>query len=84
MMMDRRKRTVTAILSKMRPDGSETMSAIKPESELDEHDEDLKSISEDLLMAVKGDSAHDVMVALKAFWDCIQDADEGQDKEMMK
>lgn len=78
------KKIVSVILGKMRPDGHESMASMKNEEELDVSDAALKAIAEDLLMAFKNDSAHDLMVALKAFMSELQIADEKQDRQMME
>jgi hypothetical protein len=67
-----KKKAVSVILAKMKPGGGESHQEIKPEAEINDHDEILKSIAEDLMQGVKDGSAHDVMMALKAFMDQIE------------
>ena len=68
MIINDRKKAVSVILAKMKPDGSESMGEVKPEvSGPDDAMGDLKSIAEDVMLAVKNGSAHDLAMALKAF-----------------
>jgi hypothetical protein len=67
MIIPGNKKTVSVILDRMKPDGSESMSAMKPEEEMDEGDGALKAICEDMMMAFQSQSAHDLMQAMRAF-----------------
>lgn len=69
MIIPEKKKAVSVILSKFKPDGSERTPDIevKPEEEINEHDESLKAIAEDIMSAVESKSAHDLLVALRAF-----------------
>lgn len=82
MFLPDKKKTATVILAKMKPDGSQTRQAVKPEVSLNEGDEVLKSIAEDLHYAIKNDSIQGIVEAMKAFWDQIQLKDVEQDKDL--
>jgi hypothetical protein len=84
MIIPDRKKTVSVILSKLSPEGAERLAQVKPEEEMDSHDDMLKSICEDMLMAFRHDSAHDLMMAMKAFMMKIRAADEIQDEREMR
>lgn len=75
MIIPDKKKAVTVILSKLRPDGSETRQDVLPEDEMDENDSDLKAIAEDMLHAYESKSASDLVTALKAFISCMKDDD---------
>ena len=76
-----KKKTVTVILSKMKPGGEETRQEIKPEESISDTDQILQSIAEDILQAVSDKSAISLKDALKAFLDQIQLLDHEQDEE---
>lgn len=80
MIIPDNKKTVSIILSKMKPGGDESRQEVKPEQALDEKDEALKAIAEDMLQAFEQKSAMDLVMALKAFWHQIQLMDEEQDE----
>lgn len=65
--MNDRKKTVSVLLSRMKPDGTSSEAPAKPELELDDADASLKSLAEQVMIAFKNESAHDLMLALKAF-----------------
>ena len=68
MIIPDRKKTVSIILSKLSADGMQPKTQeVKNESEISPTDTALKAIAEDMLQAHKDSSAHDLMVALKAF-----------------
>lgn len=69
-----KKKAVSVILSKF---GKAGETPVKPEEELNEHDGAMKAIAEDILMAIKSESAHDLMMALKAF---DEECDLGQEE----
>lgn len=76
------RKTVSVILSKMKPNGSEQMGEMKPEESMGE-DGSLKTIADDIMMAFQNKSSHDLMTALKAFMKEIQNQDMAQDEDMM-
>lgn len=81
MIIPDNKKTVSIILSKMKPDGGESRQEVKPEQAIDDKDETLKAIAEEMLKAFEDKSAMDLVSALKAFWNQIQLADEEQDEQ---
>lgn len=81
MMHDKNKGAVGIILSKMKPDGSESQGPMKPEEDMSE-DADLHSIAEDMLMAMEQKSASGLVDALKAFSACMEAKDAEQDSSM--
>ena len=81
MIIPDNKKTVSIILSKMKPVGGESRQEVKPEQAIDDKDETLKAIAEEMLKAFEDKSAMDLVSALKAFWNQIQLADEEQDEQ---
>ena len=72
------KKAAGVILSKMDSSGMD-----KPISEPSDH-EDLKAIAADMFHAIEKKDPHLLVVALKAFMGCIEEADEEQDSEEMR
>jgi hypothetical protein len=81
MIIPDNKKTVSIILSKMKPGGGESRQEVKPEQAIDDKDETLKAIAEEMLKAFEDKSAMDLVSALKAFWNQIQISDEEQDEQ---
>ncbi len=81
MIIPDNKKTVSIILSKMKPGGEESRQEVKPEQAIDDKDETLKAIAEEMLKAFEDKSAMDLVSALKAFWNQIQISDEEQDEQ---
>jgi hypothetical protein len=67
MIIPGNRKTVSVILDRMKPDGSERMGEMKPEEEMEEGSSAMKAICEDMIMAFESKSAHDLMEAMKAF-----------------
>lgn len=67
MIIPDNKKTVSIILSKMKPGGRESRQEVKPEQAIDDKDETLKAIAEEMLKAFEDKSAMDLVSALKAF-----------------
>ncbi|HNJ37813.1 MAG TPA: hypothetical protein PL071_07325 [Nitrosomonas sp.] len=80
MIIPDNKKTVSIILSKMKPGGGESRQDVVPEQAIDDKDEALKAIAEDMIKAFEDKSAMDLVSALKAFWHQIQLMDEEQDE----
>lgn len=71
------KKSATMILSKMSKGGDPSpMQEVKSESEIDPSMDGLKSAAEDVLQAIDSKSGHDLMMALKAFFDMAKDDSE--------
>lgn len=66
-MIPDKKKAATIILAKLR--SPEKSQEVKPEAELDPKAEGLKAAAEDAMQAIKDGSAHDLMVALRSFYD---------------
>jgi DNA phosphorothioation-dependent restriction protein DptG len=73
------RKTVSVILSKMKPNGTEQMGETRPEEEMNGSDGSLKAIADDIMMAFQSKSSHDLMTALKAFMKEIQNQDLDDD-----
>jgi hypothetical protein len=71
MIIPDKKKAVGIIISKMKPDGSfsEGGEAMQNEEEMDSDMEAKKSIAADIIEAMHSKSAHDLMVALEAFFE---------------
>lgn len=68
-------------MAKLSPEGSVDRGAgtdPKPEKEIDDKMEGLKSAAEDIMFAIEQKSPHDLMLALKSF---LQLADPDEDEE---
>lgn len=81
MIIPDNKKTVSIILSKMKPGGGESRQEMPQEQAIDDKDEALKAIAEDMIKAFEDKSALDLVSALKAFWHQIQLMDEEQDEQ---
>lgn len=73
-----KKKSVSAILSKMGKDGRTTETEMKQES--GEHNE-YTSLAEDIIASAKDGSVQRLASALKSFHEMIEEADEAQDAE---
>lgn len=80
MFLPDKKKVVSVILAKMKPDGSESHQEVAPEESIGEQDQVIQSIAEDLHAALKSDSIHGIAEALKAFCEYIQEEDLEQDQ----
>jgi len=86
MIIPDQKKSVTVILSKLKPEGSKEQEGL-PEEVIDEHMGILKGIAEDAMQAIKDGSAHDLAVAMKSFWQEMELAEEeaeGEEDESME
>lgn len=81
MIIPDRKKTVSVIISRMNPDGKPSGNLeVKPEEAIDERMGAIKSIAEEIMMAIKSGSAMDLAQALKAFMVEAQDVDQELDE----
>lgn len=78
MIIGDKKKAVSVILSKMKPDGGTSESEVAPES--GDHDE-YTAFAEDMLSAFKAGSVHDLARCLREFHHMIEEEDEAQDAE---
>lgn len=69
MIIPDKKKAVTVILSKM---GESSHSEQMPEEEMDHDKQALLSIAQDIIAAFDKKSAHDLMVGLQSFWECLE------------
>jgi len=82
MIPDNKKKIATLIVSKFKPDGSATEDTpMKDEEEIDADSEALKACAEDMMIAIKSGSAHDLMQALKAFLETHEQHEESESPE---
>lgn len=61
------RKAASVILSRMDKPGPDI--EVKDEEEIDPSDEGLKTAAEEAMAAIKGGSAHDLMVALRSFFE---------------
>lgn len=76
MIIPDKKKVATVILSRMGQNGQEQRTPAKPEDEIGEGDQALKSIADQILLAFENKSSHDLMLGLKAFFDELQESGE--------
>lgn len=68
-MSDNKKKAVSVILSRIKPDGTtEDGPSMKPEENMDSGDEALRAIAEDIMQAFHNKSTNDLMEGLRAFF----------------
>lgn len=72
-----KKKAVTVILSRMKPDGSEDMTSVKDEA--GHEDMPYKDIAESFLSAIEGKSVADLSMAIQALADQLKAEDMEQD-----
>lgn len=79
MIIPEKKKTVSIILSKLKPSGAEQSADVQNEDHLDDH-APLKIIAEDMMLAFKNGSISGLQDALDALVAHVQSEDDEQDQ----
>lgn len=82
MMFDDKKKAANVILSRMKKDGSESHSEMKPEAQVDHAFQGLHAAAEDMINAIHSKSPDDLHKSLRSFLEQHQDmGNEGSKDE---
>lgn len=76
MIIPDKRKAISVILARHNTSGVQDHAEMKPEHEMDDGDANLKSIAEDVIRALEQKSAHDLMMALRAFVSQSSDSDD--------
>lgn len=79
MIIGDKKKTVSVILSKLKPDGGSSSTPVKSEQQMGDPDP-VKIIAEDMMLAFKNGSVLDLQDAISALIAHVQSMDEEQDE----
>lgn len=78
MFLNDKKKAVSVILSKVRPDGSESESEVAEEAK---EGGEYEAFAEDLLAAIESKSVQSLAQVLRSFHEMIEEQDEEEDLE---